>query len=158
MTLKEQARQSGLVHLDERAEWDENEWPPLEGGWRDDHATVVLNHPFQDNNNNGQTVVVLGGWQRVQCITDSVLSLNLAESNKQWRERPPMSQKRYRHAAVVCNGGIYVMGGCNNYYSLLDCVEPIDVHDVVQSSLTNSTTDESHWTTLTCRLSTVLEG
>ena len=51
MTLKEQARQSGLVHLDERAEWDENEWPPLEGGWRDDHATVVLNHPFQDNNN-----------------------------------------------------------------------------------------------------------
>ena len=69
-----------------------------------------------------------------------------------------MSQKRYRHAAVVCNGGIYVMGGCNNYYSLLDCVEPIDVHDVVQSSLTNSTTDESHWTTLTCRLSTVLEG
>ena len=158
LTLKDQAWQSGLVLSDDRAEWNENDWPPLEGGWRHDHASVVLDHPDQDNNNNGQTVVVFGGKQQHKGFVNSVLLLNLAEYNKQWREGPPMNQKRYRHAAVVCNGGIYAMGGRNNYYSLLDCVERIDANDVVQSSLTNSTTHGSHWTTLTCCLSTVREG
>ena len=158
LTLKEQARQSGLVLLDERAEWNENEWPPLLGGWRYDHASVVLDHPDQDNNNNGQTVVVLGGTQQHKGFVNSVLALDLAQSSKQWREGPPMNQKRDRHAAVVCNGGIYVIGGRNNYYSLLDCVERIDANDLVQSSLTNSTTHESHWTTLTCRLTTERKG
>ena len=31
MTLQEQARQSGLVLLDEI--WNHNDWPALEGGW-----------------------------------------------------------------------------------------------------------------------------
>ena len=155
LTLKEQAWQSGLVLLDERAEWNENDWPPLLGGWRDDHASVVLDHLDQDNNNNGQTVVVLGGNQQHKGFVNSVLLLNLAESNKQWREGPPLNQERERHAAVVCNGGIYVMGGRNNYCSLLDCIERIDVIDLVQSSLTpSSTSKKNHWTTLTTRLST----
>ena len=55
--LKERAWQSGLVLFDERAEWNVNDWPPLKGGWRSHNASVVLDHPDQDNNNNGQTVV-----------------------------------------------------------------------------------------------------
>ena len=95
-TLKEQAWQSGLFLPDETAQWNETNWPPLEGGWRYDHATVVLNHPDQDNdsnhnNNKGQTVVVLGGRQRGQGIVNSVLVLNLADPNKQqWRQGPHM--------------------------------------------------------------------
>ena len=45
MTLKEQAWQSGLVLLNETPEWNEHDWPPLMGGWRRDHTTVVLDHP-----------------------------------------------------------------------------------------------------------------
>ena len=155
MTLKEQAWQSGLVQLDETPEWNFEDWPPLEGGWRDEHATVVLDHPDEDDNNknNGQTVVVLGGYQQDQGTMDSVLLLNLADPVKQWREGPSMNKARNGHAALACNGGVYVMGGYNNE-RILNCIEKSDANDLLQSSLTTSTTHERHWTTLTCRLST----
>ena len=140
MTLQEQASQSGLVLLNNSAEWNENDWPPLKGGSRYDHASVVLDH----------TVVVLGGYQQGQGVLNSVFLLNLAEPSKQWREGPPLIKKRDEHSAVVCNGGIYVMGGRN----LLNCIERIDVHDLLQSSLTTSTKHASSWKTLNCRLST----
>ena len=87
-----------------------------------------------------------------QCVTNSVLVLNLAESNKQWREGPSMNKRRYGHAAVVCNDGVYVMGGNNGVN--LDCMERIDSNDLLQSSSTSSSTRASHWTRLNCRLST----
>ena len=158
MTLQEQAWQSGLVLLNETAEWDLEDWPPLEGGWRSFHASVVLHHPDtynnddSNNNNNRQTVVVLGGRRTDSGELDSVLLLNLVDPNKRWREGPPMKKRRSGHAAVVCNGGIYVMGGSAEYSSL-DCMERIDSTYLLQSSVTTSITQESHWTTMTCRLS-----
>ena len=124
-TLKEQARQSGLVLSNEPPEWNFEDWPPLEGGWRYYHASVVLN---PTDNNKEQTVVVLGGYRTGQGEVNSILVLNLAESNKQWREGPRMNQKRDGHAAVVCNGGIYVMGG-DNGGSDLNCMERIDANE-----------------------------
>ena len=160
LTLKEQAGQSGLVLLDETAgEWNSNDWPPLEGGWREKNATVVLDHPDKDDNhknNKRQTVVVLGGWLQDLSTTDSVLVLNLSDPDKQWQEGPPMNKSRRGHGAVVCNGGVYVMGGYSGGY--LDCMERIDANNMVQSSFRTSTTYESHWTTLTCRLSTQKYG
>ena len=152
-TLQKQAWQSGLVLLDETPEWNFEDWPPLEGGWRCDHATVVLNHT---DNNQKQTVVVLGGYRTGQGELDSILVLNLAASNKQWREGPRMNQKRDIHAAVVCNGGIYVMGGDNG--APLDSIERIDANDVLQSYSTSNSTRASNWTTLTCRLSSGRSG
>ena len=155
MTLKEQAWQSDLFLSDETAEWNENDWPPLQGGWRYLHATVVLDHldkELHNDNNKAQIVVVLGGIQQRRGYVNSILLLNLADPDKQWREGPPMNQKRAGHAAVVCNGGIYVMGGDNG--APLDCIEQIDADDILTTSLTSSTAHESHWTTLTCRLST----
>ena len=156
VTLKEQAWQSGLVLSNETAEWNQNDWPPLAGGWRERHASVVLDHPDteNDNNNKKQTVVVLGGYQQGQGDVNSVLLLNLADPNKQWREGPPTNKSRRGHAAVVCNGGIYVIGGYNGN-SRLDCIECIDENDILQSSLTTTTTQ---WTTLNCRLSTKRGG
>ena len=154
-TLNEQAWQSGLVLFNETPEWNENNWPPLEGGWRSSHASVVLDHldTENDSNDRGQTVVVLGGYQQGQGDVNSILVLNLAERIKQWREGPPMNKGREGHAAVVCNGDVYVIGGASGRY--LDCMERIDANDLLQSSLTtNIITHESHWTTLTCRLST----
>ena len=155
MTLKEQAWQSGLVLPDETAQWNETDWPPLEGGWRYRHATVVLDHPHTDNviNNKRQTVVVLGGYQTLQGELESILLLNLADPNKQWREGPPMNKKRDAHAAVTCNGGVYVMGG-DSGGSCLNSIERIDANDLLQSASTTSSTHEINWTTLTCRLST----
>ena len=158
--LKEQAWQLGLVLSDGTAEWNENNWPPLMGGWRYRHATVVLNHPDTDGNDNNpkrQTVVVLGGHQQGQGYTKSVLVLNLADPNKQWREGPSMNKARYGHASVVCNGGVYVMGGYNGNSSL-DCIEQINATDLLQPSSTSSSSKKSHWTTLTCRLSTRRSG
>ena len=160
MTLKEQAWQSGLVLLEETAEWNQNDWPPLAGGWRYRHATVVLDHPDTDGNDNNpkrQTVVVMGGRQQGKFVTNSVLVLNLANPNKQWREGPSMNKSRRGHAAVGCNGGVYVIGGYNGRL-YLDCIERIDVKDLLRSSSTSSTTQESPWTTLTCRLSTERRG
>ena len=140
-TLKEQAWQSGLVLMDEIAQWNENDWPSLEGGWREYHTSVVLDHP-------GKTVVVLGGYQQGQGGVNSVLLLNLSDPDRHWREGPPMNKRRYGHAAVVCNGVAYVMGGYNG-----NGIERIDANDLLRSSLTTTTTQDSHWTTLTCRLS-----
>ena len=151
--LKERALQSGLVLSDETPEWNENNWPPLEGGWRWHHATVVLDHPDEDNNIiRGQTVVVLGGYHQRQGGTNSVLVLNLAVTNMRWREGPSMDKSRREHAAVVCNGAVYVIGGHNQ--GPWDCIERIDVKDLLRSSSTSSTTQDSSWMTLTCRLST----
>ena len=160
-TLKEEAWQSGLVLSDGTAEWNENDWPPLMGGWRYRHATVVLDHPDTDgndnNNNKRQTVVVLGGFKQSQGVTNSVLVLNLPNPNKQWREGPSMNKAHYGHASVVCNGGVYVMGGSTRYSSL-DCIEKINATDLLQPSSTSSSSKKSHWTTLTCRLSTRRSG
>ena len=157
MTLQEQAWQSGLVLLDETAAWNETDWPPLLGGWRRQHASVVLNHLDSENDNDHkrQTVIVLGGYQTGQGDLDSILVLNLAESNREWREGPPMNKSRREPAAVVCNGRIYVMGGYNREGGYLNCMERIDSNDLLlQSSFTTRTTQESYWTTLKCRLST----
>ena len=65
-----------------------------------------------------------------------------------------MNNCRRGHAAVVCNGGVYTMGGRNGP-SRLDCMERIDANDLLQSSLATSTsTYASPWTMLNCRLST----
>ena len=159
MALKEQAWQSGLVLLDETPEWNFENWPPLEGGWRYCHATVVLDHPVKTdyNNDTAQTVFVLGGYQQRQGVTNSVLVLNLAERNKQWREGRPMNKNRSAHAAVVCSGGVYVMGGYSEGSSL-NCIERIDLNNLLQSPLTASNKHERHWTTLNCRLSTERRG
>ena len=159
MTLKEQAWQSGLFLSDETAEWNENDWPPLQGGWRYLHATVVLDHldkELHNDNNNGQTVVVLGGHQQGQGDVNPVLLLNLADPDKQWREGTPLNKKRSGHAAAVCNGAVYVMGGYDE--GPLDSIERIDANDLLQSPLTTSNKHETHWTTLTCRLSTTRNG
>ena len=116
MTLQRQAEQSGFCFLDSdnnslAPNWNTNDWPPLLGGWRRSHASVVLNHPEQDN--NAQTLVVLGGDKQGQGYTKSVLLLRLAKENLQWREGPPLNNNRAYHAAVICSGGVYVIGGHN---------------------------------------------
>ena len=157
--LHEHALRSGLAFVDSdndnsttASQWNSNEWPPLLGGWRSYHASVVVDRPEDDD--NSQIVLVLGGFKKSPGYTNSVLLMNLAEENKQWREGPPLSYKRGCHAAVVCSGAVYVIGGLDRSY--LDTIERIDVETLSSGSLTNSTTNQ--WTTLNCRLSTGKRG
>ena len=157
-TLKQQAKQSGLAFLDSdnnslAPNWNTNDWPPLLGGWRRHHDSVVLDHPEQDN--NAQTVVVLGGYKQGQGYTNSVLLLSLSDEKKQWREGPPLNNNRAYHAAVICSGGVYVIGGYNGI-SRLDSIERIDVANFCSESMESSTRNQ--WTALTCRLTTARIG
>ena len=171
--LHEQARQSDLVLLDQEPAWSTTNWPPLPDGWRCNHASVVVNHTHQEQNcttSEAQTVVVLGGHycqgprgRFSRTITNSVLLLNLAERQRQWREGPRMNKEREYHAAIVCNGAIYVLGG--DHQGELDDIERIGVQELLQhsssttaSSISSSTQESHHWTTLNCRLSTGRQG
>ena len=154
-TLQQQAQKSGLafVHSDNNSEapqWDVSDWPPLLGGWRQHHASIVVD----DQDGTAQTVVFLGGYNYSQGYVNSVLLLSLAQENKQWREGPPLNVKRGYHAAVVCSGRVYVIGGHNG--RPLDTIERIDIETLSSGSLANSTTNQ--WTTLNCRLSTPRYG
>ena len=150
MALQEQAIQSGLVFCDGDTHhvppWNANDWPPLLGGWRFCHASVVLNHPDKVK---AQTVVVTGGRTQNKDITNSVLVLNLGEENKQWQEGPPLNECRREHAAVVCNGGVNIMGGLSGK-SASDSIERIDVVDMLEASRTKNLSQ--HWTRLNCRM------
>ena len=153
-TLRQQAQQSGLTFVDsdntsDEPQWNENDWPPLLDGARPFHASVVLDNPKLDD--SAQTVVVLGGHKQGQGYTNSVLLLRLAKENLQWREGPPLNNNRALHAAVVCNGGVYVIGGYNGS-SCLDTIERLDVDNLCSESMESSTSNQ--WTTLNCRMST----
>ena len=153
-TQQQYANQSGLGFLNinnvsNEPHWNTSDWPTLLGGWRRWHASAVLDHPDQDN--TAQTVVVLGGYKQGQGFTNSVLLMNLAEKTKQWREGSPLNRNRAYHAAVICNGGVYVIGG-HNGSSRLDSIERIDVENLCSESMESSTSNQ--WKTVTCRLST----
>ena len=66
-----------------------------------------------------------------------------------------MNKGRYGHAAVVCYGCVYEIGGTDGS-STFDCIERMDVNGLQrQSSLLRR---KLYWTTLDCRLSTGREG
>ena len=125
MTMQEQARLSGLEFLDDSSsapQWSttREEYKPLLGGWRNGHASVVL-----DNDNEVQSIVVLGGETKDNPATNSVIVWD--SSTKQWRQGPSLKQVREYLAAETCNGKVYVIGGWNRNRHCLDTIECIDV-------------------------------
>ena len=152
MTMQEQARLSGLEFLDDSSsepQWSttREEYKPLLGGWRNGHASVVL-----DNGNEVQSIVILGGETKDNPATNSVIVWD--SSTRQWRQGPSLKQVREYLAAETCNGKVYVIGGWNRNRHCLDTIECIDV----ASLLANTDSSNRHWNTLTCRLSTANTG
>ena len=139
MTMQEQARLSGLEFLDDSSlepQWSttREEYPPLLGGSRYGHASLVV-----ENDNEVQSIVVLGGATKGHSV------IVWDSSTKQWRQGPSLNKKRCYVAAETCNGKVYAIGGHN-----LDTIESIDV----ASLLANTESSNRHWNTLSCRLST----
>ena len=153
--MQEQVRLSNLVfpdtNKDEMPQWKSDSWPPLLGGWRCNHASVVVNGEKKGK----QTVVVIGG-QKAKCIvTNSVLLMDLEKDKKEWREGESMNQNRGGHSAVVCNGSVYALGGYSTTGSLKS-IERIDLVDLLKSPCT--TNNKKHWMILNCTLSTPRSG
>ena len=151
MTMQEQARLSGLEFLDHSSlepQWSttREEYPPLLEGGRRGHASVVV-----ENDNELQSIVVLGGETKGNLPTDSVIVWD--SSTKQWRQGPSLNEKRRYHAAETCNGKVYVIGGRNGF-QYLDTIESIDV----ASLLAISDSSNCHWQNFSCRLSTARRG
>ena len=160
MNVHQPAQLSGLAFVSvdassqEEPKWRTSEWPPLVGRHRHGFASVVVNHPVQTQE---QTVVVLGGYER-WCwtyngySTNSTFRLNVDDDTKVWQAGPSMNEARAYHAAVVCNGAVYAIGGQNENAELLDTIEKIDVSDLLCPSSYEGI-EKNKWTTLDCRLS-----
>ena len=152
-TMQNEVKLSKLVFLDtdkdEEPQWKSDSLPPLLGGWRYNHASVVV----KDKETDQQTVVVIGGLKS-GTNTASVLLMSLEKDKKNWQEAPNLNQERSGHAAVVCNGSVYVLGGYSNGY--LNSIERIAVDDLLETTCT--TNNKKLWTTLNCRLSTPRNG
>ena len=150
-TVKDDATLSGLVFNNlaenDKPQWNDQEIPPLLGGWRDNHASVVVEIP---GNEEEQSIVVLGGWIEVNPPTDSVILLNVGKGTKEWREGPTLNEKRHGHAAVVCNGLVFAIGGSNGDSYYLDTIEYICVSDFLEMPLGSQ---RQNWVTLDGRLS-----
>ena len=146
MTMQERARLSRLEFLDDSSsgpQWSmaREEHKPLLGGWRYGDASVVM-----DNDNEMQSIVVLGGGTKDNGCTDSVLVWD--SSTEQWRQGPSLNEKRRDLAVETCNGKVYAIGGQN------DTIECIDM----ASLLADRNSSNCHWRTLSCRLSMVCCG
>ena len=151
--MHQQVKSSKLVFVendnDEEPQWKSDSLPPLLGGWRSYHASVVVKEKETDQ----QTIVVIGGFKS-HGQTNSVLLMNLGKGKKQWNEAPNLNNKRHGHAAVVCNDFVYVLGGHDGSSSY--SIERIAVDDLLET--TRTTNNKKHWTTLNCRLSTARYG
>ena len=161
--LRELAQFSRLAFTDgddiqEEPCWWPSEWPYIPGGGgRQQHATVVVDHPDQSQ---GQMVIVLGGQGDYCEDLDSVLLLNVEDHKKGWREaRARMNEPRSLFAAVVCNGHVYAIGGENDesHEYTLSSIERIGIRDLVDSSFAINKKNQT-WTTLECRLSNETSG
>ena len=147
--IQEEALLSGLAFRGcdkhTKPKWNSSKWPPFLDGGRDDYASVVVDHAEKQH----QTVVVIAGVDEADG-TNCVCLLNVGEETKKWRKGPALNGPRTNHAAVVCNGGVYAIGGYNDRKKL-DTIERIDVEDLLQVPSSNNS---KKWTTLNCRLST----
>ena len=151
-TVEEDATLSVLVFTNlaenEEPQWKDQEIPPLVGGWRSHHASVVVENP---ENEEEETIVVVGGQTETESASDSVVVFNVEKNSKQWREGPKMKRQRRGHAAVVCNGLVFAIGGYQRFSRLkTETIEYIRVADLLEISMESK---RKRWKTLDARLS-----
>ena len=134
-SIQEQALRSGLAFLgcdddDDVPQWSTTEWPPMLDGQRSGHASVVVDH-----DKDQQTVVVTGGYKVDECgdsiAKSSVLLFAVGTGQKKWKEGPSLNFSRMNHAAVVCNGSVYIIGGGDEFKQRI-VIEKIDVIDLTR--------------------------
>ena len=165
MTMQEQIELSGLEIVSSlssssssssQLQWNStNQWSPLLGGGRSYQACVTI--LSGNGENDGQTIVVIGGQMQRHLYTNSVIVWD--PSTKRWRNGPSLNDRRANLVAVVCRDKVYAIGGFggDNYdgYTTLDTIESIQMSSLLETTETSTMTrqNNSQWTRLQCRLS-----
>ena len=165
MTMQEQIEMSGLEIMSSlssssssssssQLQWNStNQWSPLLGGGREYQACVTIQ---SGNENDGQTIVVIGGQMQSDSYTNSVIVWD--PSTKRWRNGPSLNDRRRSLVPVVCCDKVYAIGGYGgdnyNNYTTLDTIESIQVSSLLEATETSMTTRQNNnqWTRLQCRL------
>ena len=135
-------QENATLSENEEPQWNHQEIPPLWGGSRHRHASIVVEDP---ENEEEQSIVVLGGREYSPYSPYSepspVSVLNVGQKTKEWRsDGPEMNEKRYEHVAVICNGSVYAIGGASGKYSQgtgkrgLNSIECIRVADLLETA------------------------
>ena len=108
----QQAELSGLAFLgsssssqqqqQSQAQWqaDPNQWPPLAGGRRYGHASVVVQEPY--NPQHDQLVVLMGGKHANDYATNTVILLPCwkTRTRNEWMQGPNMNVARRELAGL----------------------------------------------------------
>ena len=161
MTMQEQIELSGLEIMSSlsssssQLQWNStNQWSPLLGGGWAFQACVTI---VSGNENDGQTIVLIGGEMYIVGLTNSVIVWD--PSTKRWRNGPSLNDTRMSLVAVVCRDKVYAIGGWGGSnignYTTLDTIESIQVSSLLEATETSMTTRQNNnqWTRLQCRLS-----
>ena len=120
---------SSLLSSSSQLQWNStNQWSPLLGGRWEFQACVTIVSGSGENDEAGQTIVVIGGEMQSDLYTNSVIVWD--PSTKRWRNGPSLNDKRSDLVAVVCHDKVYAIGGLgstNNFhgYTILDTIESI---------------------------------
>ena len=156
MTMQEQMEMSGLkITTSSPLQWNcTNQWSPLLGGGREYQTCVTI---LSGNENDGQTIVVIGGRMQSGGYTNSVIVWD--PSTNRWRNGPSLNDRRRDLVAVVCRDKVYAIGGLGggNYNGCRDwdTIESIQVTSLLETMETSTMTRQNNnqWTRLQCRLS-----
>ena len=106
-------------------------------GRRHGHASVVVDH-----DEDQQTIVVTGEYLvEAYRHTNSVLLLTMGSGEKKWKEGPSLNFSRSNHAAAVCNGSVYIIGGETDGKPQ-SVIEKIDIIDLTRDSSTQWTKEK----------------
>ena len=142
MTMQEQIEISGLeITTSSQLQWNfDNQWSCLLGGGREAQACVTIVSGSGENDAAGQTIVVIGGVNQSEHITNSVIVWD--PSTKRWRNGPSLNDRGSDLVAVVCRDKVYAIGGCgynnthlhNNNYTILDTIESIQLSSLLETT------------------------
>ena len=163
MTMQEQIEMSGLeITTSSQLQWNciYQRSPLLDRG-REGQACVTIASDSGENDAAGQTIVVIGGANGGECMTNSVIVWD--PSTGRGRNGPSLNDRGSDLVAVVCHDKVYAIGGCgysyscinNDNHTTLDTIESIQVSSLLETTETSTTTrqNNSQWTRLQCRLS-----
>ena len=93
-----------------------------------------------------QRILVVGGLGGNYLYTELKTTEIYDSQTKKWEKGPDLNERRWGHAAALCNGKVYVVGGCYGF-SVLDSIECLDL-----------STNNHKWEMIPVKLSCCREG
>ena len=128
----------------------ESHLPTLLDRGREGQACVTIVSGSGENEAVGQTIVVIGGANEGECMTNSVIVWD--PSTKRRTNGPSQNDRGSDLVAVVCHDKVYAIGGCgysyscinNDSHTTLDTIESIQVSSLLETMETSTMTRQNN--------------